>query len=70
MNDEKKPLGAKLLKSCFCGFRSYVRGHVGETPPYTRKASGGDPPIRNNKYNNNIYINEVAGGSVASGRVA
>lgn len=68
--NEKPWQPAKSLKNGFCGFCAFVRGHRGDTSPYTRMDQERDNPIHNNKYNNNIYIIGLARGSVLCGGVA
>jgi hypothetical protein len=70
MNNEWQAPKSKSLKIGSCGFRSFVRGHVGETSPHAYGQAGGLPPLQNNKNNNIIYINRIEGSSVPPGGIA
>ena len=70
MNNEWKAPTPKLLKTGFCGFCSFVRGHVGETPPHAYGQAGRLPSLHNNKNNNNIYINRIEGLPSRAGVIA
>ncbi|PZW38713.1 hypothetical protein C8P66_1347 [Humitalea rosea] len=69
MNNKTQTVPAKPLKSGFCGFCYFVRGHEGDTSPHTRVGAGQHLAVHNNKNNNNIYINMIAGSSVTSGEI-
>lgn len=67
MHNEMPRPTCKSLKSGFCGFCAFVRGRGGKTRCYACTGAGQDTPLHNNRNNNNIYINEIAGRSVVLG---
>jgi hypothetical protein len=69
MNNKIPTTPAKPLKSGFCEFCYFVRGHEGETSPHMRVGAGHRLAVHNNKNNNNIYINRIAGSSVTAGGI-
>ena len=69
MNNKIPTTPAKLLNSDFCEFCYFVRGHEGDTSPHTRVGARQHLAVHNNKNNNNIYINRIAGSSVTVGGI-
>jgi hypothetical protein len=69
MNNKIPTAPAKPLKSGFCGFCYFVRGHEGDTSPHMRVGAGQHLAVHNNKNNNIIYNNRIAGGSVTAGGI-
>ena len=69
MNNKIPTAPAKPLKSGFCRFCYFVRGHEGEALPHTRMGAGQHLAVHNNKNNNNIYINRIAGSCVTAGGI-
>jgi hypothetical protein len=69
MNNKIPTTPAKPLKLGFCGFCYFVRGHEGDTSPHTRVGARQHLAVHNNKNNNNIYINRIAGSSVIAGGI-
>ena len=61
MGNEKFPPPSKLLKTGFCEFCDFVRGHVGETSPHAYGQADRLPQVHNNKNNKIIYINRIEG---------
>lgn len=59
----------KSLETGFCGFCDSVRGRGGKTRCHAYTGAGQDTPIQNNKNNNIIYINRIAGACVAPGGI-
>ncbi len=69
MNNKIPTPAAKLLKSGFCEFCYFVRGHEGDASLHMRVGAGQHLAVHNNKNNNNIYINRIAGSSVTAGGI-
>jgi hypothetical protein len=69
MNNNIPTTPAKSLKLGFCGFCYFVRGHEGGALPHTRMEAGQHLAVHNNKNNNNIYINRIAGSCVTAGGI-
>ena len=61
---------AKSLKNGLCGFCDYVRAHEREAMVARGQGPGRERLLHNNNNNYIIYINEIAGGSVARGGIA
>ena len=70
MGNEIQPGNPNPLIMGFCGFCYFVRGREGKTSPHACTGAGGNVPIHKNKNNKNIYINKIAGGSVAPGGIS
>lgn len=69
MNNNIPTTPAKRLKSGFCGFCYFVRGHEGGALAHTRVGARQHLAVHNNKDNKNIYINRIAGSSVTAGGI-
>ena len=70
MSNEKIRLPSNPLKTGFCEFCDFVRGHVGETSPHAYGQADRLPPLHNNKNNKIIYINRIDGVPSRAGVIA